>query len=98
MSQIRPIQLDQQPDKTVKQADITDLSTSGTLANPLTQSTPLTSPLLLLAAPPVETATGRLTSKQAVTSTSGSIIRIPAPRKRLPITAPLPQSTYSLHS
>jgi hypothetical protein len=98
MSQFRPIQLDQQPDKAVKQADITDLSASVTLASPLTQSTPLTSPFMVLTDQPVETATGQLTSKQAVTSTSGRIIRIPGSRKRLPITEPLPKSAYRLNS
>jgi hypothetical protein len=95
MSQFRPIQLDQQPDKAVKQADITDLSATRTLANPLTQSTQLTSPLMLLKNQPVETTTGQL--KPSVTSTSARVIRIPGSRKRLPITEPLPKA-YRLNS
>jgi hypothetical protein len=89
MSQIRPIPLVQQPDKAVKQADITDLSATGTLANPLTQSTQLTSPLMLLTDQPVEITTGHLVGKPSVASTSARVIRIPGSRKRLPITEPL---------
>lgn len=98
MSQLRPIQLDQQPDKVVKQADVTDLSASVTLASPLTQFSPRTSPLMVLTDQQVETATGQLTCKQSVTSTSGRPIRIPGSRKRLPITEPLPKSAYRLNS
>jgi hypothetical protein len=92
MSQIRPIPLVQQPDKAVKQADITDLSATGTLANPLTQSTQLTSPLMLLTDQPVEITTGHLVGKPSVASTSARVIRIPGSRKRLPTTEPLPKA------
>lgn len=98
MSQLRPIQLDQQSDKVVKQADVTDLSASVTLASPLTPFTSRTSPLMVLTNQPVETTTGQLTNKPAVTSPSDRIIRIPGSRKRLPITEPLPKSAYRLNS
>lgn len=97
MSQFRPAQLVQQPDKAVKQADITDLSAAGTLANPLTLSTQLTSPLMLLTDQPVETTTGHLADKPSVASTSGRVIRIPGSRKRLPTTESLPK-VYRLNS